>query len=59
MKPTFGAIGVPTEAIAQLNKNEESNINQTPSSDGIQNWQGRVDLVYFLGSAATLLFLLV
>lgn len=59
MKPTFGAIGVPTEAIAQLNKNDESNINQTPSSDGIHNWQGRVHLAYFLGSAATLLFLLV
>ena len=59
IKPT-GAIGVPSpkEAIAQLNKNAESNINQTPSSDGNPNWQGRVLLVYFLGPAATLLLLL-
>eukprot|EP00986_Skeletonema_menzelii_P004434 scaffold1493_cov147-Skeletonema_menzelii.AAC.7 len=57
MKPTFGAIGVPTEAIAQLNKNDERNINET--SDGIKIWQGRVHLVYIFGSAATLLLLLV
>jgi hypothetical protein len=59
MMPT-GTTGVPTpaEALAQLNKNAESNSNQEPSSDGIPNWQGRVLLVYFLGSAATLLLLL-
>jgi hypothetical protein len=58
--PTVTHHPTPAEAnaIAQLNKNAESNINQTPSSDGNPNWQGRVLLVYFLGSAATLLLLL-
>lgn len=63
MKPTFGSIGVPvgpTGAIAQSNgENDGININQLSSSDGVRNWQGRVHLAYSLGSAATLLLLLV
>jgi len=64
LKPTFGVIGIPvdvdsTGAIAQSNGNDGSNINQTQSSDGVRNWQGRVHLVYSLVSAATLLLFFV
>ena len=60
ISPTFSMIGKPaepTEGIAQINENDESNMNQTPSSGGIQNWRGRIHLVYLLGSAATLLLI--
>jgi len=63
MKPTFGSIGIPVEptgAIAQSNgENDGIDTNQLASTNGVQNWQGRVHLAYSLGSIATLLFLLV
>jgi hypothetical protein len=57
MRPTFEMIGKSAEAtgaIAQINENDEGNMNQTSSSSG----RGRIYLVYFLGSAATLLLLI-
>jgi hypothetical protein len=60
MRPTFAMIGKSAEAnraILQINENDESNMNQTPSSSAIQNWRSRIRLVYFSGLAATLLLL--
>jgi len=60
ISPTFAMIGKSAEAtgaIAQINENDESNMNQTPSSSAIQNWRSRIHLVYFSGLAATLLLL--
>mmetsp|Transcript_29203 Transcript_29203/g.45154 ORF Transcript_29203/g.45154 Transcript_29203/m.45154 type:complete len:659 (+) Transcript_29203:243-2219(+) len=58
MKPTFAQVRNPTEVIAQVSENDGGSINP-PSSAGVQNWRGRVHLVYVLGSATSLLLILV
>ena len=59
VKPTYAMIGEvgPSAVIAKSNLNDENNMNQTPSTNGVRDCKGRGlgrdRFVYFFGSRAT------